>query len=60
VGILKQELFKQLGNDQLRDACVLIYANKQDLVRARVLSSAFGLLFYYTPGAFVDDSTKPC
>lgn len=31
VGILKQELFKQLEHEHLAGACVLIYANKQDL-----------------------------
>ncbi|KAI7846070.1 hypothetical protein COHA_000436 [Chlorella ohadii] len=31
IGILKQELFKQLQHEHLSNACVLIYANKQDL-----------------------------
>jgi GTPase SAR1 family protein len=32
-GILRQELFTQLAHESLTKACVLIFANKQDLVR---------------------------
>ncbi|PSC72280.1 ADP-ribosylation factor 5 [Micractinium conductrix] len=34
IGILRQELFKQLAHEDLAGACVLIYANKQDLAGA--------------------------
>lgn len=34
LGILKQELYKQLQHEHLAGACVLIYANKQDVAGA--------------------------